>query len=207
MSTSMRRSTKVLVAPCWKNFSTLRSRIIRLEFMLENLRDCRWIGLPAAGFHHLAQKEINHRGFPAAILFELLGIRGDHFVDDLAERAFIADLREAFALHDRLSRLASREHLRENLLGELAADFPLSDHADQFSKSSRCDWRLRDVLAGFFEGACQVTHNPVGRSLWIPGDSRGAFEVHASITVGCEYLGIVWSDFVLRDEPLTYFVG
>ena len=40
----------------------------------------------------------HHRGLAAAVLLHLLGIRGDHFVDDLAERAFVADLREPFAL-------------------------------------------------------------------------------------------------------------
>jgi hypothetical protein len=68
-----------------------------LEFLLEQLGHGRRIGLAAAGFHHLAQEEIDHRGLAAAILFELFGIGGDDFVDDLDQRAFIADLRKPSA--------------------------------------------------------------------------------------------------------------
>src|SRR5579862_1559427 len=59
----------------------------------QKLVERRRVRLAAAGFHYLALEEADHRGFSSAVLLHLLGIGGNDFVDDLAERTFVADLR------------------------------------------------------------------------------------------------------------------
>ncbi len=46
---------------------------------------------PRLAFITWPTRNPNHRGFAAAVLLDLFGIRGDDFVDDLAQRALIAD--------------------------------------------------------------------------------------------------------------------
>src|ERR1700733_2948396 len=62
--TLMRRRTKVLVGPCSKYFSTLRSWIIEAgsKSFSQKFVDRRRIGLAAAGLHHLAYEEGYHGG-------------------------------------------------------------------------------------------------------------------------------------------------
>ena len=42
---------------------------------------------PRVAFITWPTRKFDHRGLAAAVLLHLLGIRGDHFVDDLLERA------------------------------------------------------------------------------------------------------------------------
>ena len=82
---------------------------------------------PLLGLHHLADQEAEHGSLADLYCSTCFGFAGDHFVDDLLERAGVADLPQPFALDDRVRRVARLEHLGEDVFGQLAADLALPD--------------------------------------------------------------------------------
>ena len=108
-----------------------------------------------------------------------------------AERAFIADLREPFALHDRFGRFARREHLRENFLGQLAADLSLRDQGHQTAQILRAHRRFFDFLALGLEQTGQIAHHPVRCRPRIAGRRGDFLEVIAHGARRRQYLRVV----------------
>src|SRR6266699_657288 len=114
------------------------------------------VGLAAAGLHHLADQEPDHLLLAAAILLHLLGSGGGHLINNLAEHPLIADGLQSFALHDRLGRITSLNHLWENFLGEFSADFALRNKVHQRSQVFLANGRFSIVL----EERRDVSHYP-----------------------------------------------
>src|ERR1035441_4612726 len=75
----------------------------------------------------LAHQEVHHGGFPAAVLFHLLRVSGDHFLDYFLQRPSVRNLLQAFALRNLGRRLAGRKHLGKNFLGQLARKLTARD--------------------------------------------------------------------------------
>src|SRR5579883_785606 len=140
----------------------LSTRLAASEFALENLRDGPHVGLAARRSHRLPYQEIDHRSLAAAVLLDLLRVVRDHFVQDAVELGGIADLPQSLALHDRAGRAPAGEHLGEDLLGELAGNFALGDHAHELAQILRGNRRFGDIAPFRLEQANEVAHHPVG---------------------------------------------
>src|SRR5207248_386309 len=125
--------------------------------------------LATRGLHNLTYEEIDHGCLAAPVLFDLLRIPDDHFIEDLLDRARVADLGESFALHDDARRLAAGEHLWKNLFSELVRNLAFAYERDQFAQMGRRDGRFGYVLPGRVQSAGKIAHHPVGGRARIPG--------------------------------------
>ena len=78
------------VMPAVSTSVTLLRELLQLlsEQLIHKLR----ISLALGGFHYLAYEESDHGLFAGAVLFELFGIRGNDFVDDLFQGGSVGGL-------------------------------------------------------------------------------------------------------------------
>src|SRR5689334_974990 len=76
------------------------SPLLEPEFLLQDLVERLRVGLAARGFHGLADKPADERGF-GEDLRHLIGIGGDDLIDDLLDRTQVRHLLHAAALDDR----------------------------------------------------------------------------------------------------------
>src|ERR1035441_4151424 len=99
------------------SFSSLGS-IALPQLSLEEIVHGAGIGLAPGRLHDLPDQEPDHRGLTVAVLLRLLGIRRQHLIDDLVEGARVADLPQAFTIHNDGRRLSGLKHFGENVFGQ-----------------------------------------------------------------------------------------
>src|SRR6187431_1017539 len=92
------------------------------ELFFEDAIDRGRVRLALALLHHLSDEEAEELVLARAVLGHLLGVSGDDAVDHLDDRAFVGHLHEALAVDDRARVVRRADKLREDLLGDLAAD-------------------------------------------------------------------------------------
>lgn len=119
---------------------------LAFEFLLQQLVHLTGVGLAFGSLHRLADEEAEHLaalGFVAgAVLFDLLGVGRQHFVQHGFDGAGVGDLLEALLLDDLVCRAFAGGHGFEDHLGDLAADGVVLDAQDHAAQLFGCYRRL-----------------------------------------------------------------
>ena len=163
----MRRRTKVLVGPCSKYFSTFRSWIMSDQsFSRSSSFTAAGLAWPRLAFITWPTRKSDHRGLAAAVLLHLFRIGGDHFVDDLFERAGVADLLQAFALDDGCRRRRrSRTSSGKSPWPACRRARPARSARPVRPGAPRSPAIRAISLPSALSSAQQIAHHPVGRGL------------------------------------------
>src|SRR3989344_5353524 len=108
--------------------------------------DLRRIGLALAGLHDLADQRVEGLVLARAELRHVVGVGGNHFVDDLLQRAGVVHLLESLGFDDGIHvvRLSGPQRVK-HLLGGVVGDRAVGNAADQCGQLSCRDRGLLDT--------------------------------------------------------------
>src|SRR3989344_1159358 len=116
------------------------------QFGAQQFVDLRRIGLALAGLHDLADQRVEGLVLARAELRHVVGVGGNHFVDDLLQRAGVVHLLESLGFDDGIHvvRLSGPQRVK-HLLGGVVGDRAVGNAADQCGQLSCRDSGLLDT--------------------------------------------------------------
>ena len=93
------------------------------ELFLQQFIDLRGAGFAFAGLHDLTDQGVEGFFLAGAVFLDVLGVVGDHFVDDGLDGRYVGDLLEPLGFDDGVSRGAFAIPQRfEDFLGDVVGD-------------------------------------------------------------------------------------
>ena len=134
---------------------------LRFQFLFQNFSHKLRIGFAFGQLDHLSLEKIQRRNVPCSKIRYRFRVRRDYFITQLFNRAYVAQLLDAFFFHNRGCGFSGRKHFSENVLALFAADFSAVDQVYEFIKRLRRNWALIYSLASSAERVLQIVQDPV----------------------------------------------
>src|SRR6266481_2960527 len=131
------------------------------QFPLQNFSDKLRIGFAFRQLNYLSLEKIQRCYVPYSKIPYRFRVRCDHFVTQFFNRAYVAQLLDAFFFHNRGCCFSGRKHFGKNVFALFAADFSAVDQVYEFIKRLRRNWALVHRFASGAERVLQIVQNPV----------------------------------------------